>query len=75
MTNKLASIVYKLHDQRAKLAPSLELRKNFLEASYHQQIRSEKAMINSRIDKLQPGVRKVFLVQRLKKLNEAYYKH
>ena len=72
---KLASMVYKLHDQRAKLAPSLELRKKYLEASYLQQIRSEKQMIESRIGRLQPAVRKAFLTQRLKKLNEAYNKH
>ena len=71
---KLASMVYKLHDQRAKQAPSLGLRKRCLEASFHQEIRSEKQMIESHIARLQPAVRKVYLAQRLDKLNEAYYK-
>lgn len=69
MTVKLQKLVYKLHDQREKLAPSIELRRNYLKAMYAQQIRSEKEAIVSRIDKLQPGIRRVFLMHRLQQLN------
>jgi hypothetical protein len=69
MQVKVGNIVHRLHQQRLKLAPSLEFRKNYIEAAYVDQIRREKEMILSRIDRLQPGVRKVFLAARLQKLN------
>jgi hypothetical protein len=71
MIAKLGKLTLKLHEQRDKLAPSTELRRKYLEASYHTQLRSEKSMIQSRIDRLSPGVRKVFLTSRLQQLNQA----
>ena len=65
----LQRITYRLHDQRARLAPSTLLRKNYLEATYQAQIRSEKDAITSHIDRLQPGVRQAYLRHRLERLN------
>ena len=74
MQARLNKMTFKLHDQREKLAPSIELRRRYIEAAYLNQIRGEKEMIQSRIDRLSPGVRKVFLASRLQKLNEALKK-
>ncbi len=67
-------MTFKLHDQREKLAPSLELRRKYIESAYLNQIRGEKEMIQSRIDRLSPGVRKAFLASRLQKLNQQLSK-
>ncbi len=74
MQARLNKLTFKLHDQREKLAPSLELRRKYIEAAYLNQIRGEKEMIQSRIDRLSPGVRKVFLASRLQKLNQQLNK-
>ena len=74
MQARLNKMTFKLHDQREMLAPSLELRRRYIETSYLSQIRGEKEMIQSRIDRLSPGVRKVFLASRLQKLNAALNK-
>ena len=71
---RLNKLTFQLHDQRDRLAPSLELRRKYIESAYLNQIRGEKEMIQSRIDRLSPGVRKVFLASRLQKLNEALKK-
>ena len=71
MQARLNKLTFKLHDQRERLAPSIELRRRYIEAAYLSQIRGEKEMIQSRINRLSPGVRKVFLASRLEKLNEA----
>ena len=67
-------MTFKLHDQRERLAPSIELRRRYIEAAYLNQIKGEKEMIQSRIDRLSPGVRKVFLASRLEKFNKALQK-
>ena len=54
----LQRILYRLHDQREKLAPSLALRRAHLTAAFHGQIRAEKHSIEGRIGRLQPGVRR-----------------
>ena len=66
----LASITHRLHDQRKKLAPSLELRRNYLTAAFHNQLQAEKNHIESYIGRLQPGVRRVYLKHRLEMLND-----
>ena len=65
----LDRITYRLHEQRAKLAPSLMLRKNYLEATHLGQIQSEKDAIVGHIGKLQPGLRREYLRHRLERLN------
>ncbi len=70
MQVRLNKLTFELRDQRETLAPSIELRRRYIEAAYLNQIRGEKEMIQSRIDRSSPGVRKVFLASRLQKLNE-----
>ncbi len=74
MQARLNKLTFKLHEQRDKMTPSLELRRKYIETSYLNQIRGEKEMIQSRIDRLSPGVRKTFLASRLQKLNSALNK-
>ncbi len=74
MQARLNKLTFKLHEQRDKMTPSLELRRKYIETSYLNQIRGEKEMIQSRIDRLSPGVRKTFLASRLQKLNQALNK-
>ena len=74
MQARLSKMTFKLHDQREKLAPSIALRRKYIEAAYLNQIRNEKDMIQSRIDRLSPGVRKVFLASRLQTLNQQLNK-
>ena len=69
MTIKVKDIVYQLHEKRERLAPSIELRRRYLAKTFADQIRVEKQMICSHIDKLQPGVRRVLLAGRLEQLN------
>jgi hypothetical protein len=66
---KRGNITMRLHAQREKLAPNIELRRKYIEASYHSQLRVEKDIIESHIGKLPYGARQVFLAGRLKKLN------
>ena len=61
----LQTILYRLHDQREKLAPSIELRRAHLTSSFHGQIRAEKDNIEGFIGRLQPGLRRVYLQNRL----------
>ena len=66
---KVAKLVFRLHEkQRANLQPSIDFRRNYLKATFAQQRRSEREHIQSNIDKLQPGTRKVFLASRLQHL-------
>ena len=58
-----------LHAQRAKQAQSVTLRKQYLERTYLEQIGREKQMIISKIARLQPAARKLFLEERLKKIS------
>ena len=74
MQARLNKLTFKIQDQRERLAPNIELRRRYIEAAYLNQIRGEKEMIQSRIDRLSPGVRKVFLASRLQKLNQALQK-
>jgi len=69
MHMKLGKITLCLHEQRERLAPSIELRRKYIEASYHSQLKAEKDMIQSHITKLPYGARKVFLASRLQKIN------
>jgi len=66
----LQKIVFRLHDQREKLAPSLELRKKHLTSAYLGQVRAERDSIIGHIERLPFGAQKVYLQHRLQKLNE-----
>ena len=72
----LQRIVFRVHYQREKLAPSLALRRAHLTSAFHGQIRAEKHSIEGRIGRLQPGVRRVYLQNRLQLLDaRAGMKH
>ena len=68
-STNLQRITYRLHAQREKLAPSILLRKNYLESTYLAQIKAEKDAIVGHIDRLQPAVRQAYLWHRLERLN------
>jgi len=70
MQAKLGNITLRLHAQRERLAPDIEHRRKYIEASYHLQLRAEKDMIQSHIGRLPFGARKVFLAGRLAKINK-----
>lgn len=65
----LSKITYRIHQQRERLAPSLELRKAYLTSVFHGQIKAEKDNIAGYINRMQPGVRRVYLEHRLQMLN------
>ena len=71
---KLGNITLRLHEQRERLAPDILRRRKHIEASYHSQVRIEKAMIESHIGRLPFGARRVFLAGRLAKLNNKLEK-
>ena len=66
----LSKITYRLHEQRKKLAPSIELRRSYLTSVFHNQLRAEKESIESHIGHMQAGVRRVYLKHRLEMLNK-----
>ena len=55
------TITYRLHAQRARMIPSIALRRGYLEKVHLAQIQSEKDAILSHIGRLQPGVRDEYL--------------
>jgi len=65
----LQKIVFRLHDQREKLAPSLELRRKHLTSVYLGQVRAERDSIIGHIERMPYGARKVYLQNRLQLLN------
>ena len=67
--DNLQKIVDRLHTAREKHAPSIKLRRAYLTSVFHNQLRAEKDGIESFISRLQPGVRRVYLQDRLAFLN------
>ena len=61
-------------EQRKHITASIDLRKRFLESAYLNQMKGEREMIQSRIERMTFGVRKTFLERRLRKLNEELSK-
>jgi hypothetical protein len=61
-------------EQRARITQSIALRKRFIESAYLNQMKSEKELIQSRIDGMTYGCRKGFLAARLRHLNEELSK-
>ena len=68
VTARLNNIVWKLHEQRGRNAELIELRKRYIERAYCSQIRSDKALLRSRIAQMHPSVQRAFLRARLEKL-------
>ena len=71
----LQNLTYRLHEQRQLHQPSIVLRRAFLTKAFHAQLKSEKDNIDSRIQRMQPGVRKVFLLHRLEFLQKELGKN
>ena len=67
--DNIQKIVYRIHTAREKHAPSIKLRRAYLTSVFHGQLRAEKDSIEGFISRLQPGVRKVYLKNRLALLN------
>ena len=65
----LANLTNMMHKQRAQMQPSIELRRRFLASAYAAQLMTEKATIEQHINRLQPGMRRVFMRRRLEQLN------
>ncbi len=67
---RFANLTYRLHTARQeRMAPSFELRHRFRASAFQAQLRNEKEMIATKIGRLQPGVRRVFMERRLGQLN------
>lgn len=69
-TFKVGNIVWRLHERRKSQTELTELRRRYIERAYAAQIDSERKLIESRIYRLQPGAQRLFLQERLRKLNE-----
>ena len=61
-------------EQRKHITASIDLRKRFIERAYIHQMKGEREMVPSRIERMTFGVRKTFLEKRLRKLNEELSK-
>jgi hypothetical protein len=57
-------------EQRKHLTASIDLRRKYIESAYLNQMKNERDMIQSRIERMHFGVRRAFLEQRLQKLND-----
>jgi hypothetical protein len=66
---ELRDLAWRFHKKRERLQESVELRRRMIEASHANQLRAEREDIASRISRLQPGPRKVFLAQRLSRIS------
>lgn len=69
-TFKVGNIVWRLYERRKSQTELTELRRKYIERAYAAQIDSERKLIESRIYRLQPGAQRLFLQERLRKLNE-----
>ena len=65
----LAKYTAMIHKQREMMQPNIDLRRRFLASVYANQVRSEKNMIEQRINRLQPGLKRLFMSRRLDQLN------
>jgi hypothetical protein len=65
----LAKYTTMMHKQREMMQPSIDLRRRYLASVYAAQLRTEKGIIEQHINRLQPGVRRVFMRRRLEQLN------
>jgi hypothetical protein len=66
----ISKLTWKLHEKRGRIHENMELRRQMLIDSHHQQLRNDKNSILSHIHRLQPGLRKAFLAMRLQKINQ-----
>ena len=65
----LAKYTTMIQKQREMMAPNIDLRRRYLASVYANQMRSEKNTIEQHINRLQPGLKRVFMRRRLDQLN------
>ena len=63
-----------LFEQRKHITASIDLRKRFIESAYLNQMKGEREMIQSRIERMTFGARKSFLEKKLRQLNQELSK-
>ena len=61
-------------EQRKHITASIDLRKRFIESAYLNQMKGEREMIQSRVERMTFGVRTSFLEKRLRQLNQELSK-
>ena len=66
----ISNLTWKIHERRGRIQENMELRRQMLVDSHHQQLRNDRNSILSHIHRLQPGLRKAFLAMRLEKLKQ-----
>jgi DNA-directed RNA polymerase specialized sigma24 family protein len=65
----LAQLTTMMRKRREMMQPSIELRRRYLASAYAAQLGTEKGIIEQHINRLQPGLRRVFMRRRLEQLN------
>ena len=68
--NRVGKLTNTFFEQRKHITASIDLRKRFIESAYLNQMKGEKEMIQSRIERMTFGLRKTFLEKRLQQLNQ-----
>ena len=72
--NRVGKLTNTFFEQRKHITASIELRKRFIESAYLNQMKGEREMIQSRIERMTFGLRKTFLEKRLRQLNQELNK-
>jgi hypothetical protein len=72
--NRVGKLTNTFFEQRKHIAASIDLRTRFIESAYLNQMKGEREMIQSRIERITFGLRKTFLEKRLRQLNQELNK-
>jgi len=72
--NRVGKLTNTFFEQRKHITASIDLRKRFIESAYLNQMKGEREMIQSRIERMTFGLRKTFLEKRLRQLNQELNK-
>ena len=68
--NRVGKLTNTFFEQRRNIAASIDGRKSFIESAYLNQMKGEREMIPSRIERMTCGLRKSFLEKSLHQLNQ-----
>ena len=72
--NRVGKLTNTFFEQRKHITASIDLRERFIESAYLNQMKGEREMIQSRIERMTFGLRKTFLEKRLRQLNQELNK-
>jgi len=72
--NRVGKLTNTCFEQRKHITASIDLRERFIESAYLNQMKGEREMIQSRIERMTFGLRKTFLEKRLRQLNQELNK-